>query len=94
MSRNIIEMKSIVKNFYIDTPNELHIIKEISLKHLSVSKPDKLASFLRGQHKHNISRRYTRTRSKGLYRYLEAMKTSRPCAVLIMHVVSNMMRSS
>lgn len=32
MSRNIIEMKSIVKNFYIDTPNELHIIKEISLQ--------------------------------------------------------------
>jgi len=32
MSGNIIEMKSIVKNFYIDTPNELHIIKEISLQ--------------------------------------------------------------
>lgn len=29
MSRNIIEMKHIVKNFYIDTPNELHIIKDV-----------------------------------------------------------------
>ncbi len=32
MSRNIIEMKNIVKNFYVGTPNELHIIKEISLE--------------------------------------------------------------
>jgi putative ABC transport system ATP-binding protein len=31
MCRNIIEMKDIVKNYYIGTPNELHILKEISL---------------------------------------------------------------
>lgn len=31
MTRNIIEMKDIVKNFYIGTPNELHIIKNISI---------------------------------------------------------------
>jgi putative ABC transport system ATP-binding protein len=30
MSGNIIEMKHIVKNFYIGTPNELHIIKDVS----------------------------------------------------------------
>lgn len=32
MSRNIIEMKNIIKNFYLGTPNELHIIKDISLE--------------------------------------------------------------
>ena len=32
MSRTIIDMKDIIKNFYIDTPNELHIIKGISLE--------------------------------------------------------------
>jgi putative ABC transport system ATP-binding protein len=31
MCRNIIEMKDIVKNYYIGTPNELHILKGISL---------------------------------------------------------------
>lgn len=31
MTRNIIEMKDIVKNFYVGTPNELHIIKNISI---------------------------------------------------------------
>lgn len=30
MSKNIIEMNHIVKNFYVGTPNELHIIKDIS----------------------------------------------------------------
>lgn len=32
MSKNIIEMKNIIKNFYIGTPNELHIIKGISIE--------------------------------------------------------------
>ncbi len=32
MSRKIIEMKEIIKNFYVGTPNELHIIKGISLE--------------------------------------------------------------
>lgn len=32
MSRTIVEMNHIVKNFYIGTPNELHIIRNISLK--------------------------------------------------------------
>jgi putative ABC transport system ATP-binding protein len=32
MSRNIIQMKDIVKNYYIGTPNELHILKNISLE--------------------------------------------------------------
>ncbi len=32
MSKNIIEMKDIAKNFYIGTPNELHIIKGISME--------------------------------------------------------------
>lgn len=32
MSRNIIEMNNIIKNFYLGTPNELHIIKDISLE--------------------------------------------------------------
>lgn len=31
MSRNIIEMTNIVKNYFIGTPNELHILQEISL---------------------------------------------------------------
>ncbi len=31
MCRNIIEMQDIVKNYYIGTPNELHILKGISL---------------------------------------------------------------
>ena len=31
MCRNIIEMQDIVKNYYIGTPNELHILKKISL---------------------------------------------------------------
>lgn len=31
MSRTIIDMNNIIKNFYIGTPNELHIIKGISL---------------------------------------------------------------
>lgn len=31
MSRNIIQMREIVKNYYIGTPNELHILKNISL---------------------------------------------------------------
>lgn len=31
MSRDIIQMKDIVKNYYIGTPNELHILKGISL---------------------------------------------------------------
>lgn len=30
MSKNIIEMNHIVKNFYVGTPNELHIIKDVS----------------------------------------------------------------
>jgi putative ABC transport system ATP-binding protein len=32
MSRMIIQMDSIVKNYYIGTPNELHILKNISLE--------------------------------------------------------------
>ncbi|QAT48813.1 ABC transporter ATP-binding protein [Caproiciproducens sp. NJN-50] len=32
MSRTIIRMDSIVKNYYIGTPNELHILKNISLE--------------------------------------------------------------
>lgn len=32
MSRKIIRMDSIVKNYYIGTPNELHILKDISLE--------------------------------------------------------------
>ncbi|MFU0832590.1 MAG: ABC-type lipoprotein export system, ATPase component [Oscillospiraceae bacterium] len=32
MSRTIIQMKDIVKNYYIGTPNELHILKNISLE--------------------------------------------------------------
>lgn len=32
MSRPIIQMDSIVKNYYIGTPNELHILKNISLE--------------------------------------------------------------
>lgn len=31
MSRNIIEMNEIIKNYYIGTPNELHILKGISM---------------------------------------------------------------
>ncbi|MVB10086.1 putative ABC transporter ATP-binding protein YknY [Caprobacter fermentans] len=32
MSRTIIQMNSIIKNYYIGTPNELHILKSISLE--------------------------------------------------------------
>ena len=31
MNRNIIEMKNIVKSFYIGTPNQLNILKDIDI---------------------------------------------------------------
>ena len=31
MSENIIEMKNIIKSFYIDTPNQLNILKNIDI---------------------------------------------------------------